>query len=170
MEIKEIESATARSLISLVVKDEVGVMQRICGVFSRRGFNLDSITVGPTGQPGLSRMTIATTGNEKSAQQAIKQLSKLVDVIKVARLDANNCIERETALVKVFVKDFGAKSTVLSYAQAFNAKIIHAAPKEVIVQVTGESRKIDSFVELLKPFGLKQVARTGACAMEEKQA
>ncbi|MBI5635833.1 acetolactate synthase small subunit, partial [Candidatus Micrarchaeota archaeon] len=93
---------------------------------------------------------------------------KLIDVIKVSRLDENNCIERETALVKVFVKDFNAKSEVLSYAQAFDAKIVDVAPKTLVAQVTGESRKIDSFVELLKPFGLRQVARTGACAMERE--
>ncbi|MBI5635496.1 acetolactate synthase small subunit, partial [Candidatus Micrarchaeota archaeon] len=86
MERKVSEAAGSRSLISLVVKDEVGVMQRICGVFSRRGFNLDSITVGSTGEAGLSRMTIATSGSKKSEEQAIKQLSKLIDVIKVSRL------------------------------------------------------------------------------------
>ena len=152
-------------IISLLVEDKFGVLQRISGVFSRRGYNMDTITVGKTHSPGVSRMTITTTGSEKTLEQIIKQLSKLVETLKVSVMSEKDSVLREIALAKVHAPDFASRSEIMNYADIFRAKIVHVGKNNLIVEITGDYEKIDAFFDLIKPFGIKELVRTGLTAM-----
>ena len=152
-------------IISMLVEDRFGVLQRIAGVFSRRGFNMDTITVGKTHTTGVSRMTITTTGNEKIVEQMVKQLSKLVETLKVSVVNETESVVREIALVKVHSPDFASRSEILNYADIFRAKIVNVGKSSMIIEITGDYEKIDAFLDLIKPFGIKELVRTGLTAM-----
>ncbi|VVB65496.1 Small subunit of acetolactate synthase [Candidatus Gugararchaeum adminiculabundum] len=162
----ETDAKQALHIISMLVEDKFGVLQRISGVFSRRGFNMDSLTVGATTTPGVSRMTITTRGTDERVEQIVKQLSKLVETLKVSELSPDDSVSREIALVKVSVKDFATRSEVLSYADIFRARVVDVAAKSLTIEITGESTKVDAFIDLIKPFGIKEVVRTGICALQ----
>ncbi|MFQ5406042.1 MAG: acetolactate synthase small subunit [Candidatus Micrarchaeia archaeon] len=155
-----------RHIISILVEDKFGVMQRVSGVFSKRGFNIDSITVGKSEQVEMSRIIISFKGSQDLTEKIIKQLNKLVDTIKVLELK-NNVAAREICLVKVHVKNFEARNELMNYAKVYEAKILDVSQKALIIEVTGDTDKIKNFLDLLRPFGIKEVNRTGITAIEK---
>jgi len=150
--------------ISILVNDQPGVLQRVAGLFGRRGFNIDSITVGESEEQGLSRMVIVTSGDDKTVEQISKQLYKLIDVIKVVDLSEHPMVDRELALLKVSA-EAEKRAEVLSVVDTFRAAIVDIGSNTMIVQVVGDSTKVDAMTELLKPYGIKEISRTGVTAM-----
>lgn len=153
-----------RHTISILVNDQPGVLQRVAGLFGRRGFNIESITVGTSEEAGLSRMIIVTTGDDKTVEQIGKQLYKLIDVIKVVNVSENPMVARELALIKVAAEP-AQRSEILGVVETFRAAIVDIGTNTMIVQVVGDSPKIDAMVELLQPYGIKELSRTGVTAM-----
>jgi len=150
--------------ISVLVENEFGVLSRVAGLFSGRGFNIDSVTVAPTNEEGMSRMTIVTRGDEQILEQINKQLNKLIDVIKVIDFTDGSGVERELALIKVTAED-QSRAEVLRIVDIFRAKIIDVTPKSYTIEATGNPVKIDAILDLLRPLGLKELVRTGAVAI-----
>mgnify|MGYP001376025715 FL=1 len=150
--------------ISVLVNNQPGVLQRVAGLFGRRGFNIESITVGASEEPGLSRMVIVTTGDEKVLEQVQKQLYKLIDVIKVVDLSSFPMVSRELALIKVNAEP-SARPELFAVVDTFRASVVDISPTTVILQVSGDTQKIDAMIELMKPYGILQIARTGVTAM-----
>jgi acetolactate synthase-1/3 small subunit len=150
--------------ISVLVENEFGVLSRVASLFSGRGFNLDSLSVAPTNEDGMSRMTIVTRGDEQILEQITKQLNKLIDVIKVIDFTDGSGIEREMALIKVTAED-QSRAEVLRIVDIFRAKIIDVTPKSYTIEATGNPLKIDAILDLLRPLGLKELVRTGAVSI-----
>jgi acetolactate synthase-1/3 small subunit len=150
--------------ISVLVENEFGVLARVAGLFSGRGFNIDSLSVAPTNEEGMSRMTIVTRGDDKILEQITKQLNKLIDVIKVIDFTDGSGIEREMALIKVTAED-ESRAEVLRIVDIFRAKIIDVTPKSYTIEATGNPLKIDAILDLLRPLGLKELVRTGAVSI-----
>lgn len=150
--------------ISVIVENEFGVLSRVAGLFSGRGFNIDSLSVAPTTDESLSRITIVTRGDEAVLEQITKQLNKLVDVIKVLDFSDGSAIEREMALIKVTAED-QSRAEVLRIVDIFRAKIIDVTPKSYTIEATGAPAKINAILDLLRPLGLKELVRTGAVAI-----
>jgi len=150
--------------IALIVENKAGVLVRIAGLFSRRGFNIDSLTVGATDNPDYSRMTITVEGDEVILEQVTKQLNKLVNVIRVSEMDPNESVDRELAIIKVAAKKED-RSEIMQIVSVFRAKIIDVSPRSLIIEVTGTNDKIEAMVRLLRQFGIKEMARTGRVSM-----
>lgn len=150
--------------LSVLVENEFGVLSRIASLFSGRGFNIDSVTVAPTNEEGMSRMTIVTRGDEQILEQINKQLNKLIDVIKVIDFTDGSGVEREMALIKVTAED-DSRAEVLRIVDIFRAKIIDVTPKSYTIEATGSPAKIEAILDLLRPLGLKELVRTGAVAI-----
>jgi acetolactate synthase-1/3 small subunit len=152
-----------KKTISVLVENQPGVLARIAGLFSGRAFNIDSLAVGETEDPQVSRMTIVARGEEQILEQIMKQLNKLIDVIKVVDMTAEPHIEKELALVKI-----GAgkkKSDLLAVLKIFKAKVLDVSKDSCMVEVTGDDEKINSFTEAVSEFGIKEMSRTGTIAM-----
>ncbi len=154
-----------KHIITLLVENRIGVLQRIAGVFSRRGFNLDSITVSKTQDENFSRMTITTKGDSKTLEKVIKQLNKQVDVIKVSELEEENSVVREIALIKIFAKDSQSRTEILSFVDIFRGRVVDVSKKSITVEITGDSEKISAFINLVRSFGIKDLVRTGITAI-----
>ncbi|MFH1722521.1 MAG: acetolactate synthase small subunit [Candidatus Altiarchaeota archaeon] len=152
-------------VITALVEHKPGVMQRISAMFSRRKFNIDSITVGSTENKDVARMTIITRGDDAILEQILKQMNKLVPVIKVQDLNSDDSVCRELCLVKVHTPDEKHKSQVIQYADVFRGTIVDVSPKALIVEITGDSQKIGAFLDLVRVLGIKEMARTGTTAM-----
>jgi acetolactate synthase-1/3 small subunit len=152
-------------IISAIVEHKPGVLYMVSNMFRRRGFNIESISVGRTEQSDLARMTITVNGDERTVEQVVKQLNKLIDVIKVSRLDPVNIVTRELALIKVRALDTKVRSDVINYAEIFRARVVDVSSESLMVEITGTSDKIDAFLDLMKPFGVREVARTGITAL-----
>lgn len=150
--------------ISVLVNDQPGVLQRVSGLFGRRGFNIESITVGESEEKGLSRMVIVTTGDDNTLEQVEKQLYKIVDVIKVVDLSSNPMVAREVALIKIHAEPAN-RPEIISIVETFRASVVDIGPNSMIVQVVGDTDKIDAIVEVLRPYRIKELARTGVTAM-----
>ena len=150
------------------MENKFGVLARISTLFSARGFNIDSLAVGETEDPSISRMTIVVNVDEKMLEQVIKQLHKLIDIIKVIDLTGADSVERELALVKVNTADAAAKSEIMQIAEIFRAKVVDVAPKTLIMEITGDAKKVQTLLDLLRPFGIKELARTGKIAMQRR--
>ena len=150
--------------IAVIVENKSGVLTRIAGLFSRRSFNIDSLSVGGTDNPDYSRMTLSVTGDREVLEQVIKQLSKLINVIRVSELDPAESIERELAVIKVSV-DRENRSEIMQLVDIFRAKIIDVSTRSMIIEVTGDEEKIDAITLLLRQFGIKEMARTGKVSM-----
>ena len=150
--------------ISVLVENEFGVLSRVASLFTGRGFNIDSLSVAPTNEDGMSRMTIVTRGDEQILEQITKQLNKLIDVIKVIDFTDGSGVEREMALVKVTAEDEN-RAEVLRIVDIFRAKIIDVTPKSYTIEATGNPVKIDAILDLLRPLGLKELVRTGSVAI-----
>lgn len=153
-----------RHTISVLVNNQPGVMQRVSGLFARRAFNIESITVGESEEKGLSRMVIVTKGDNKTVEQISKQLYKLIDVIKVVDLSESPMVDRELALVKVSAEP-KQRAEILGVVETFRAAVVDISPDTMIVQVVGETSKIDAMVELLRSYGIRELSRTGVTAM-----
>jgi acetolactate synthase-1/3 small subunit len=152
-------------VIACLVENKPGVLYEVANMFRRRNFNIDSISVGAVEQKDLARMTITVKEDEWTVEQVTKQLNKLIDVIKVSILDPNDAVIREMALVKVHTADTSARTEIIQYTNIFRSQIVDIAPDSVTVEITGDTDKIDAFIELTRPFGLKEVARTGITAL-----
>ncbi|MGB9936330.1 MAG: acetolactate synthase small subunit [Methanobacterium sp.] len=152
-------------IISALVLHKPGVLQRVAGLFTRRGFNIESITVGTSEQEGIARMTIIAKGDGKVLEQITKQLNKIIDVIKVRDLDIEKTVKRELCLIKVHSPTEKIRSEVIQYANIFRGRVIDVSPETLTVEITGESDKIDALIDLVKTFGIKEIARTGPTAM-----
>lgn len=152
-------------VISALVLNKPGVLQRVAGLFTRRGFNIDNITVGTSEQENMARMTIISRGDEKVLEQIIKQLNKLIDVVKVRDLDPENTVKRELCLIKIHAASERMRAEVIQYANIFRGRIIDVGPETLTVEITGPPEKIEALIDLLRGFGIKQIARTGATAM-----
>jgi len=152
-------------IISTIVEHKPGVLYTVANLFRCRGFNIESISVGPTEQSDLARMTITVEGDERTVEQVVKQLNKLIDVIKVSRLDPASIVTRELALIKVRALNTKSRSDVINYADIFRARVVDVSSESLTMEITGTSDKIDAFLDLMKPFGVKEVARTGITAL-----
>jgi acetolactate synthase-1/3 small subunit len=150
--------------IAVIVNDQPGVLQRVSGLFGRRGFNIESITVGTSEEPGLSRMVIVTEGDDHTLEQVTKQLYKLIDVIKVIDLSSNPMVARELALIKVNAEP-ASRPEILGVVETFRAAVVDIGTHSLMVQVVGDTEKIDAMVELLKPYGIRELSRTGVTAL-----
>lgn len=151
-------------IISTLVEDKPGVLQKVAGLFNRRGFNIDSITVGESEVEGLSRMVISVHADQKGLEQVTKQLNKLVDVIKIKDI-TKNAVKRELCLVKVNIPNADARSEIIQYSNIFRARIVDVTEETLLIEITGDKKKINSFISLLKGFGIKKISRTGLTAM-----
>jgi acetolactate synthase-1/3 small subunit len=152
-------------IISLLVEDHPGVLTRMSGMFTMRGINIISLTVSPCEKEGQSRMTVVIDGSESVLEQVRKQLSNLIEVVKVADLARTRAVIRDLCLMKIHVKDPNARSEVMQLAESYGAKIADATLDSVILELTEEPGTIDRFVELMRHFGLKQLFRTGVTAI-----
>ena len=150
--------------IAVVVENKSGVLTRIAGLFSRRSFNIESLSVGATDNPEYSRMTLSVQGDEEVLEQVIKQLSKLINVIRVSELEPEDSVERELAIIKVSA-DKDNRSEIMQLVSVFRAKIIDVSARSMIIEVTGDEKKVDALVLLLRQFGIKELARTGKVSM-----
>lgn len=153
-----------RHTISILVNNQPGVLSRVAGLFGRRGYNIESITVGESEEPGLSRMVVVTTGDDHTVEQISKQLYKLIDVIKVVNLSTSPMVDRELALIKVDAEP-AVRPEILGIVDTFRAAVVDIGPSTLIVQVAGDSSKIDALVELLNAYGVRELSRTGITAM-----
>ncbi len=157
-------NSDSKHTISVLVENRAGVLARISGLFSARGYNIDSLAVGETQDPAVSRMTIVVKGDEAVLEQVEKQLNKLIDVIKLSDYIETPHLERDLALIKVKA-DKNNRSELLQVVDIFRAKIVDVAPDSLIVEATGDEDKILALLEMLEPFGIQEMSRTGIVAM-----
>ncbi len=153
--------------ISILVENKFGVLTRVAGLFSGRGYNIDTLNVGPTHTPEFSRMTIVTHGDEATLEQIVKQLNKLPNVLKVQNFSAGEYVDRELVLVKVNV-DSKSRAEVMQITDIFRAKIVDVQPKTLTIEITGNASKVEKFIDLMKTFGVLELTRTGQVAMPRK--
>jgi len=146
--------------LSVLVEDKPGVLTRIAGLFSRRGFNIDSLAVGRTEQPGISRMTIVVSVEGLPLEQVTKQLNKLVEVVKIVELEPGDAVQRQLLMVKVKA-DVTTRSQVLDAVQLFRAKVVDVAPDAVTIQLTGNNGKVNDFLAVVEPFGIRELVQSG---------
>jgi acetolactate synthase-1/3 small subunit len=152
-------------IVSAIVEHRPGVLYSISNMFRRRDFNIETITVGMAEQPDLARMTITISGDEQTVEQVVKQLNKLIDVLKVTILEPKNMVSRELALVKVNTSDARVRSDVINYTEIFKGHVVDVSHDSLMVEITGDSEKITAFIDLMRPFGVKEIARTGITAL-----
>ena len=153
-----------RHTIAALVENKPGVLARVAGLFRRRGFNIESLAVGVTEKDGISRMTIVVSGDDRTIEQVAKQLNKLIDVIKVSDVSTNS-VDRELALIKVSANP-QSRAEIIEIANIFRARIVDVARDSMIIEVTGDEDKIGAFIDLMRQYGIKEVARTGKIAMQ----
>jgi acetolactate synthase I/III small subunit len=157
-------SKTMKHTLSVLVQDEAGVLTRIAGLFARRGFNIESLAVGPSEQDKLSRITMVVNGDDYVVEQLIKQLYRLINVLKVQDITSTPCVERELMLLKVNANS-GTRAEVLGLAEIFRARAVDVAEDSVTLEVVGDPGKIVAIVQVLQRFGLREIARTGKISM-----
>jgi acetolactate synthase-1/3 small subunit len=150
--------------LSVLVEDHPGVLNRVVSLLRRRSFNIDSITVGHSEQPGVSRMTIVVNGRDDEVEQAGKQLYKLMEVLKVTDVTPLNCVAHELALIKVAAKS-QTRSEILQIAQIYEARVVDASPTTLLIEATGPEERVDGLLNMLKAFGIRELVRTGPVAM-----
>lgn len=159
-----------RHIFSVLVEDSPGVLSRVTGLFSRRGFNIESLAVGNSEQPMTSRITIVVSGDDNQVEQVNKQLNKLIEVIKVLDITSSEHVERELALIKVKADPGKARSEVMQVADIFRAKIIDVGSDSLMIEITGDSSKIAAIEDLLRPYGVLEMVRTGKIALQRGAA
>ena len=162
-----VELAAHKHTISILIENKFGALNRVAGMFSAKGYNLESITVGPTEDGSVSRMTIVTRGDDAIIEQIIKQLNKLIDTLKVIDLTYDSFMERELALIKVTTNP-ETRSEIMQVVEIFQAKIIDISHKTATVEATGSGQKVDAIIKMLKPFHIKEIARTGRVALKRE--
>ncbi len=153
-----------KHVISVLVENKVGVLSRITGLFSGRGFNIESLAVGETENMAISRMTIVVSGDDAILEQVRKQLGKVIDTIKVTDFTGTDYVERDLMLIKVSALP-GKRSEIIELVDVFRGKIIDVGQKDMIVEISGPEDRLEAVLNLLRPFGIKEVARTGRIAM-----
>jgi acetolactate synthase-1/3 small subunit len=153
------------SVIAALVENKPGVLHSVANMFRRRGYNIESITVGHTEQKGITRMTITVSGDEKTIEQITKQMNKLIDVIKVNQLEPEAIVTRELALVKISVPDVKSRSDIINCVEVFRGRVVDVSPESLMVEITGTPDKLDAFFNLMKTYGIMELARTGLTAL-----
>ncbi len=151
--------------LSVLVENHAGVLSRVAGLFSRRGFNIDSLAVGVTENPEVSRITIVVDGDEYTVEQVSKQLNKLIDVIKIKKLEMSESIKRELVLIKV-AANANTRTEIIQIVGIFRANIIDVSKSTMTIEISGDSDKVSALEDLLKQFGIKEIVRTGSIAIE----
>jgi len=152
-------------VISVLVENKPGVLHLIANLFRRRNFNIESITVGPTQQLNVARMTITVNEDDKTIDQVVKQVAKQIDVLKVSELEQGSFVMRELSLIKVKVRDSKERSDIINFVEVFRGRIIDVSTDSLTVEITGTPDKIDAFLNLMKTFGIIELARTGITAL-----
>jgi acetolactate synthase I/III small subunit len=158
-----------RHVLSAVVQNVPGVLAHISGMLASRGYNIDSLAVGETENPDLSRMTFVVVGDDTVLEQIRKQLEKVVTVVRVVDVSAQDFVERDLMLIKVLAPRGGGRTEIRELADIFRGRIVDVAGEEVIVEISGQERKIESFIDLMRPFGIVELVRTGRIAMVRGQ-
>ena len=154
----------SRHTLSVLVENVPGVLARVSGLFSRRSFNIESLAVGPTEHPDISRMTIVVAVSDQPLEQVTKQLNKLVNVIKIVELETESSVQRELLLVKVRA-DSSVRSQVLETVQLFRAKVVDVSPEALTIEATGDVDKLDALLRMLEPYGVREMVQSGAIAI-----
>nr|WP_225751706.1 acetolactate synthase small subunit [Pseudoclavibacter sp. Marseille-Q3772] len=154
----------SRHILSLLVEDKPGLLTRVAGLFARRGFNIDSLAVGASEVPGLSRMTVVVSVDEFPLEQVTKQLNKLVNVIKIVELEPEQAVEREHVLVKVRV-DKQTRSEVIEAVNLFRARVVDVAQDSLVIETTGDSGKVQALLNMLEPYGIRELVQSGLIAI-----
>lgn len=154
-----------KGIFSVLVENKAGVLSKTAGLFARRGFNIDSLAVGETDDRDISSMTIISTGDERIMEQIEKQLNKKIDVIKVRRFEENKCVTRELLMLKVTYTNV-TRSDIMEICNITGAHIADLSPKSMVIELTAKTSKIDRFIKLMQPFGIIEMARTGALAVQ----
>src|SRR3954470_3397882 len=151
--------------LSILTENKPGVLTRIAGLFARRGFNIDTLTVGPTDDPKISRFTLTVDGAMHPIDQVTKQLHKLVNVLKIRDLEPEETVARELALFKISSNDGETRAQIMQYTDIFRGKVVDVSKRSVTIEVTGTDDKIEAFEEMVRPFGLVEMVRTGEIAV-----
>ncbi len=154
-----------KGIFSVLVENRAGVLSKTAGLFARRGFNIDSLAVGETDDPSVSSMTIISTGDDRILEQIEKQLNKKIDVIKVRRFPENKCVMRELLLIKVTYTN-ATRSDIMQICTVTGAHIVDLSTRSMVIELTAKSAKVDKFIKLMQPFGIIEIARTGALAVQ----
>lgn len=154
-----------KHILSVLVENNPGVMARVSSLIRRRGFNIESISVGVTEDPEISRMTLVVDSDDATVEQAVKQLNKLIEVLKVTDIDRSNCVQRELALIKVFA-DTARRQQVMHLVEVFRANVVDIGPRSMTLEITGPKDKVDALISLAHELGIQEVARTGLVAMQ----
>lgn len=154
-----------RHVLSAVVQNVPGVLAHISGMLASRGYNIDSLAVGETQDPHLSRMTFVVVGDDNILEQVRRQLEKIVTVVRVLDISTQDFVERDLMLIKVTAPSGGSRTEVRELADIFRGRIVDVGPEEVMIEISGQERKIEAFIELMRPFGIKELVRTGRIAM-----
>ncbi|WP_344678289.1 acetolactate synthase small subunit [Saccharopolyspora taberi] len=154
----------SRHTLSVLVENVPGVLARVSGLFSRRSFNIESLAVGPTEHPDISRMTIVVAVSDQPLEQVTKQLNKLVNVIKIVELETGSAVQRELLLVKVRA-DASVRSQVLETVQLFRAKVVDVSPEALTIEATGDADKLDALLRMLEPYGVREMVQSGTIAI-----
>ncbi|MEY3309901.1 MAG: acetolactate synthase small subunit [Actinomycetota bacterium] len=153
-----------KHVLSLLVEDKPGLLTRVAGLFARRGYNIHSLAVGTTEVDGLSRITLVVDVADSPLEQVTKQLNKLINVLKIVELEPGQSVQREHMLVKVRI-DQNTRSQILEAVNLFRARVVDVAPDSLVIEVTGDTQKIDALLKVLDPFGIKEIAQSGLLAM-----
>jgi acetolactate synthase-1/3 small subunit len=154
----------SQHVLSLLVEDKPGLLTRVAGLFARRGYNIHSLAVGTTEVEGLSRITLVVDVEGAPLEQVTKQLNKLINVLKIVELEPEQSVQREHMLVKVRI-DAGTRSQILEAVNLFRARVVDVAPDSLVIEVTGDTQKIEALLRVLEPFGIKEIAQSGLLAM-----
>ena len=163
----QLQTPPKKHTISVLVENRFGALNRIAGLFAAKGYNLESITVGPTEDPTVSRMTIVTGGDDEIIEQIIKQLNKLIDTLKVVDLTYESFMERELALIKVGTTPEN-RPEIMQIVEIFQGKVIDISQKTLTIETTGSGQKVDAIIKMLKPYHIKEIARTGRVALKRE--
>lgn len=155
----------AKHALSVLVENHAGVLSRVAGLFSRRGFNIDSLAVGVTEDPAISRMTIVVDGDDYTVDQVTKQLNKLIDVIRIRQLDRTDSVNRELALIKVEA-NATSRTEIIQIVEIFRGKIVDVSNESLTIEISGPEEKIQALEDMIRPFGIKETVRTGTIAIE----
>ena len=154
----------SKHILSLLVEDKPGLLTRVAGLFARRGFNIDSLAVGPSEVEGLSRITVVVSVENFPLEQVTKQLNKLVNVLKIVELEPSNAVEREHVLVKVRV-DKTTRSEVIEAVNLFRARVVDVSPDSLVIETTGDSGKVNALLRVLEPYGIRELVQSGLIAV-----
>ena len=158
-----------RHTLSVLVENKFGVLARVAGMFSGRGYNIDTLNVGPTSDPNISRMTIVVRGEDATLEQVTKLLDKLVDVISVIDFQDGEYVDRELLLMQVAADNASTRAEIIQFCDIFRAKIIDVHPKRLTLEITGDEGKIQKFTSLMEPFGVLEIIRTGKVALPRRK-